>query len=99
MTLKFTAIIPMPPKRKASALDVAVLDSESSEEPKAETTSAVTKKARVSRSTKANKAAAQAEDASGEKSSEPAEASSKNAAPKSWRDVVLEGEGEDVSGW
>lgn len=92
----------MPPKRKASALDTAAADPVSSGETEAESTSTA-KRPRVSKTTKGRKAAAQAGDASGSAKDEDRsvdqqpETSSSSASPKSWSDVVLEGEDDDVS--
>lgn len=94
-------MVTMPPKRKASALDTAAADPVTSGETEVESSS-TTKRARVSKTTKGRKAGAQAGDASGsakdeDRSVDQPEASSSSASPKSWSDVVLEGEDDDVS--
>lgn len=90
----------MPPKRKANTLDAGTANPTNDEEKiKTESTRAP-KRPRVS---KATKVAAQTEDASAStkveekpgKVDQP-QASSSSTTPKSWRDVALEGEDDDV---
>lgn len=73
----------MPPKRKSDALDNAPKESE----PTKSGTTRTTKKARVSEAGDASgsSAAAVVDGKTGDKT---------EAAPKSWRDIVLDGEGE-----